>query len=223
MLNAVIFDMDGTLGDTLPLCIESFRRAIYDMDGRSLADEEISRHFGPSDLGVIQRLLPDNPELVKPAMERMLYYYKLLHPSMSPAPFPGTIELLQKLQDQGIILGMVTGKCMETAIITLKQFRIFEFFPMVEPGSPGKVIKGECLLRIADHYGLAPDEMLYVGDAVSDIVACRQSSVPIAAAAWASTAEPEKLKAHEPNYLFTDFFEFSRFILSAVIEDDQER
>lgn len=214
MLRAAVFDMDGTLGDTLPLCIESFRLAVRDLDGRMLEDGDISRHFGPSDLGVLQRLFPDRPDLVLPGMELMLRYYKELHADMAPAPFDGAAELLDELRKKGIILAMVTGKCMETAIVTLEQFGLREFFPMVEPGSPRKVVKGEALLRIADHYALRAHEMLYMGDSVSDAVACREAGVPFVGAAWAETGDEEALKMQEPAHLFTNFVEFSNFIIS---------
>ena len=55
MIKTAIFDFDGTLADTIPLCREAFRRAIQKLDGRILTDEEIERQFGPDDLGVIQK------------------------------------------------------------------------------------------------------------------------------------------------------------------------
>ena len=63
MIKPAIFDFDGTLADTIPLCREAFRRAIRKLDGRILTDEEIERQFGPDDLGVIQKLIPGKPEL----------------------------------------------------------------------------------------------------------------------------------------------------------------
>ena len=55
MIKTAIFDFDGTLADTIPLCREAFRRAIQKLDGRILTDEEIERQFGPDDLGDIQK------------------------------------------------------------------------------------------------------------------------------------------------------------------------
>lgn len=216
MLRAVIFDLDGTLGNTLPLCIESFRRTVRDLDGRELEDEDITRHFGSSDLGVIQRLFTDCPELVGDAMEKMLFHYEDLHDAMAPAPFPKAVKMLQDLKNLGQIVAMVTGKCMETARITLEKFGMRDVFSMIEPGSPRKVIKGECLLRIADHYGLMPEEMIYVGDTETDILACREVGVPIISAGWAPTTNPEKLEEMNPGNVKTDFEDFINHMMLLV-------
>jgi len=58
---------------------------------------------------------------------------------------------------------------------------------------------------------LAKDEIIYVGDAPSDITASRKVGIPVIAAAWAETAEPEKLKELQPDEIFytiTDFAEW---------------
>ena len=55
-IKALIFDLDGTIGDTLPLCIKAFRRSIEPLIGRSVSDAEIIATFGPSEEGTIMAL-----------------------------------------------------------------------------------------------------------------------------------------------------------------------
>ena len=45
-MKCLIFDLDGTLGNTLPLCIAAFKQAIEPLAGRSLSDAEIIATFG---------------------------------------------------------------------------------------------------------------------------------------------------------------------------------
>ena len=58
MIKTAIFDFDGTLADTIPLCREAFRRAIRKLDGRILTDEEIERQFGPDASSDMLKLMP---------------------------------------------------------------------------------------------------------------------------------------------------------------------
>ena len=57
MLKAVLFDMDGTLGDTLPLCVEAYRQCTAEITGRMPAAEEVVSYFGLSDRGVLAGLV----------------------------------------------------------------------------------------------------------------------------------------------------------------------
>ena len=62
MLTGVLFDWDGTLCDTLPVCVEAFRRTMITYLGKNLSDEEIMEHFGVNELGIIMIKLRNQPE-----------------------------------------------------------------------------------------------------------------------------------------------------------------
>ena len=57
-MNTFLFDLDGTLGNTLPLCIAAFREAVEPLSGECLIDADIVANFGPSEEGTIAALLP---------------------------------------------------------------------------------------------------------------------------------------------------------------------
>ena len=59
MIKCVAFDLDGTIGDTLPLCMAAFRDSIERLAGVKVTDEEIIKNFGPSEEGIIKVLLKD--------------------------------------------------------------------------------------------------------------------------------------------------------------------
>ena len=105
-IKAIIFDLDGTLANTLPLCIKAFRNSIEPLINRVVPDEEIIATFGPSEEGTIMKLVPEHYEK---GLAGYLHQYKILHP-MCPHPFDGINELLVYLQDKSIKLAMVTGK-----------------------------------------------------------------------------------------------------------------
>lgn len=199
MIRAALFDLDGTLGDTLPLCIEAFRRTIFAHRKTLVSDEAVTRYFGASDRGVLASCLPG--EDVEALMQEYMGYYRKLHPVLAPAPFPWVKELLAKLKSRGIRLAMVTGKEPESARETLGVFGLDDLFERVETGDRRRIVKAECMLRILADWGVAPQEAVYVGDAPSDVRAAHRAGVPIIAAAWASSADPGALKAEEPELL----------------------
>ena len=194
---AVLFDLDGTLADTLPLCIEAFRLAVEPATGRSLADAEIIATFGPSEEGTIHALAPQH---YAESLAAYLRHYERLH-AQYPAPFAGITALLQDLRDRGIRLGLVTGKGAESTRLSLRQLGLDEVFEVVETGSPLGPRKAEALRQVLRTWDLAPPEAVYIGDAPSDVSAARAAGVPVVAAAWAATADSEALQALQPDAL----------------------
>ncbi len=196
-LKSVIFDFDGTIGDTLPLCLEALRAAIEPLAGRPYSDKEIFACFGPSDEGAVKRLLPERWE---EALSSYLRCYEKLH-DRYPAPFPGMRDLLLHLKERGLLLTIVTGKGPVSCDISLRRYGISELFDAIETGSPLGPNKPEGIRALLTRFHLTPPEVIYVGDATSDVTAAHETGIRIAAAAWASTADRKKLEAAGPDFL----------------------
>ncbi len=212
MIKALIFDLDGTLGDTLPLCIEAFQQAVYPLTGKMLTPGEVLATFGASEEGCIRQLAPDCHEEGIKAFRRC---YAELHYKY-PDPFPGIRELLEYLSEKGIIAALVTGKGKQSATTSLERFGLGAYFAMQEFGSPQGPRKVEGIRAVLKKFGLQPQEAAYVGDARSDIAYARQAGVAIYSAAWAGTAEYETLKAMQPDQIFTSVEEFAAFITEVL-------
>jgi phosphoglycolate phosphatase/pyrophosphatase PpaX len=195
-LKSVIFDMDGTVTDSLPLCVEAFRLAVEPVIKRHVSDDEISAAFGPSDEGTIRVFVPD---AVDYCLEQFLFHYRRLHPVMCPKPFDGIIDVLEWLKNKKIPVGLVTGKGPKSLAITLEELKLSHYFDAVQSGSPLRANKPECMRNILQHFQLQPGEAVYIGDAPSDITASREVSLPIYSAAWAKTTNVPKLQALQPD------------------------
>jgi len=211
-LCGVIFDLDGTLADTLPLAITAFRRAIEPLTGRTLADAEIIAQFGPSEEGVIRVLAPDHYDA---ALAGYLRHYEALH-DMVPEPFPEMRELLTDLKARGVRLGMVTGKGARSAEFSLRRFGLEDAFEAVETGDPTGPRKVEGIRRILAGWGLHPTEAVYVGDAPSDVTAAREAGVAMIGAAWAETTDRDLLAAEKPDALLATVGELRDWLISRV-------
>ncbi len=212
-IKAVIFDLDGTLANTLPLCISGFRKSIEPLINRSLSDEEIIATFGPSEEGTIMTLAPEHYEK---GISSYLKFYKELH-AMCPAPFDGIEDLLITLKDKSVKIAMVTGKGRHSTDISLEQFGIGKYFEAIETGISTGPRKAEGIQNILDLFeDIRKEEIIYVGDAPSDIIASRKVGIPVVAAAWAETAEPEKLKELYPDMLFDNISDFSHWLTLSI-------
>ncbi|MGD8239054.1 MAG: HAD hydrolase-like protein, partial [Armatimonadota bacterium] len=92
-LGGVIFDLDGTLADTLPVCFVAYRGSIKEFTGRELSDREIEALFGPSEEGTIRKLVPDR---WRECLELHLEIYDREH-SRCTGLFPGLESALHLL------------------------------------------------------------------------------------------------------------------------------
>lgn len=212
MLKAVIFDMDGTICDTLPLCIEAFRRAVEPLYGKQLSDEEIVASFGPSEEGTIKALIPGHFEK---GVSDFLSHYRSLH-SICPTPFEGILEIIDNLKERGIIVALVTGKGEKSCRLTLDYYGINDRFDMVETGHASGPCKPEGIGRVLDQFGLKAKEAIYVGDAPGDIIAAREVGMPIISALWGSFISPEEIKILRPDRICRSIEELS-FTLEELI------
>ncbi len=211
-LRAVIFDLDGTLGDTLPVCYAAFRETFEQFLGRSYADQEIAAMFGPSEEGVFQRMVPDRWEA---CMEAFLAAYERVHAEHARA-FPGLEAALRLLKERGLALGIVTGKGPRSAAISLRHLGLAGYFDAVEAGHAGGGSKPEAIRKVLDGWGIGPEDAIYIGDLTYDINAARKAGVTPLGAAWSPTANAERLEAAAPLAVFRSVESFARWIADNV-------
>lgn len=209
-LKVVIFDLDGTIADTLPLCIAAFKKSIEPLLGKKISDEEIIATFGPSEEGSIRKLIPLQEEQ---GVKDYLYHYERLH-GTCPEVFSGIKELLKIIQQKGLQIAMVTGKGIHSTGLSLKQFDIVPYFEMLETGSPDGPNKVDGIRKVLKRLNVRANESLYVGDAPSDIRYCKEIGIPVAAAAWAGTTNADELIPLQPNLLFYTVEDFKEWVIN---------
>jgi phosphoglycolate phosphatase-like HAD superfamily hydrolase len=207
-LDGVIFDLDGTLGDTLPVCFAAFRATFAHYLGRRFEDHEIRALFGPSEEGVLRRALPAQWE---EALEMYLREYERAHRECTE-PFPGLVAVLDALRGRGLRLAVVTAKGRRSAEISARALRLGDYFECMETGSEQGVVKGDRIRAVLQRWGLPPARVAYVGDAPSDVVVARQEGLVPLAAAWAATTDVARLTEYEPAALFPTVASFAAWL-----------
>jgi pyrophosphatase PpaX len=207
-LRGCIFDLDGTLGNTLPVCYQAFQRAFVKYLGRHFADDEIRALFGPSEEGICQRLVPDQWEA---CLQTYLEAYDEVHAEYAQ-PFPGIEAALQSLKQCGVPLAIVTAKGRHSAAISLRHLGLAHYFDAVETGTAEGAVKPMFIRKVLARWDAPSCQVAYVGDATYDMEAAREAGVIPLGAAWAATADADRLNALSPLATFRSVESFIQWI-----------
>ena len=176
---AVLFDLDGTLLDTAEDLAQALNRLRAENALQPLAHERIRSFVSHGSSALVRLAFPSAPEAEFLALrERLLELYAAAL-CVHTRPFPGMLELLARLERDGIRWGIVTNK---PGALTE---------PLVEAlglrSRAGVVVSGDTLperkphpaplWHAAERLGVEPPECVYVGDAERDVLAARAAGM----------------------------------------------
>jgi phosphoglycolate phosphatase len=198
-LQAAIVDLDGTLVDTLGDFEVALNRALADVDlppvTRTLVEHSVgkgSEHLIRTVLAhqldalvalgqgrVCQGRSVDN--LYQPAWLRYQHHYLTINGQFATV-YPGVLEGLQLLQNQGLKLACLTNKPLSFAKPLLQAKGLDHFFSQVFGGDSFERKKPDPLplLKTCEALGTLPTQTLMVGDSSNDAQAARAAACPVA-------------------------------------------
>ena len=210
MLKLVAFDFDGTLADSVDFCLAVYLSVFQKFMGEKAPDrEQIYQTFGMNEPGVIRHFLGD----ASPEAEQEFYrLHRQLHAEMCPEPYPGILPFLDFLKEKGVILTILTGRSAITADISLEYLKIKDYFSFVQTGRAESTDKSFQLKLLMEKYSLTAEEVLYIGDGVSDVLSSRKANIKCLSAAWAKSARMEALKKVNGSLLFTSVKDMQKFL-----------
>ncbi|HEQ71219.1 MAG TPA: HAD family hydrolase [Spirochaetia bacterium] len=201
---AILFDLDGTLLDSIADITASVNRAIGRFGFPPRSESEYRRAVGDGIEELIRRMLP--PEAVKdprfPKIRDTTVREYREDVTRKTRPYPGILSLLDTLSEAGIPLGILTNKPEELALKSVTALLPSSRFITVKgavPGTPAKPDPGKAL-EIAALFGRPPAQVLLVGDSEIDILTARNAGMISVAVSW-GFREREKLKQYHPRYL----------------------
>lgn len=209
-LKAFIFDIDGTLTDTLPLCYDTLRETLFYASGERYTDEEVRKFFGPSEEGIFRRHFPERWEEI---LDFYLNYYETYH-DVRPWQLPEIPPLLSRLKAQGHKLAIVSGKGNQSTKITLDKAELNSYFEIIRTGRIDGPWKAEAIAEVVKQWDLKPEEVGYIGDIVYDMKASLQAATIPIGAAWSSTARYHHLVAAGAYITFTVISDFEKWIFN---------
>jgi HAD superfamily hydrolase (TIGR01549 family) len=140
-------------------------------------------------------------------------YYKSHHEIANL--YPGITELLVEIKNSATYLSIYTGKGRRSAIITLTQLDIINYFDMIVSGDDVEEHKPspQGITMFMEKFNLKHEEVLMIGDSPADINAAKAAGVKIASVIWDSYSEIE-LKKLNGNNIFHNVEELRNYIFN---------
>lgn len=180
-VEAVIFDLDGTLIDSKDVMRAAYMQAYAEVVGDSQPPpfSEYRKHLGRSFPEIMRRMglpLDMQPVFVRESIRQM---HRI-------ALFDGVRSMLEQLSRRGIPMAIATGKDHARTCQILEHLGLSQYFAMVVGSDDVKHPKPapDMALRIAEALDLDAAETLFVGDAVSDLECGRSAGMRVALATW---------------------------------------
>jgi len=202
-LDAVLFDLDGTLLDTAPDFYTVLNRLLLEMQ-KEPADYQLVRNSvsnGARALIMAAFKISDQHPDFPPLLQKLLQYYSG-HLAVKTHLFAGLHELLQQLEQRGIQWGIVTNKPSQYTNAILQQLNLEQrcSVAICPDHVTHKKPHPEPILKACADIGVDPRRTFYVGDHIRDIEAGRAAGAQTVAALWGYISEEEDTRAWQADY-----------------------
>lgn len=184
-VRAIVIDLDGTLLHTAPELAESANRMLRDMDRQPVSQDLLMSYIGNGIHWLVKRALtgdmhaePD-AALFDEALPIFEKHYTEL--ACDSKPFANVVQGLDAMKAAGFRLGCITNKVMRYTDPILKASGLAPYFEIVLAGDtlPEKKPHPLPLLHAAKFFGVPIEQLLLVGDSLSDAQAARAAGCPI--------------------------------------------
>ncbi|HRH96889.1 MAG TPA: HAD family hydrolase [Prosthecobacter sp.] len=194
-LKAFIFDLDGTLIDSLADIAESINRML-DARGYPRCDQEVFKQMvGDGMEKLVERALPEgvrSDELIKICVEEYRAHYDVLWNAQT-RPYAGIVEMLAELKARGMKLGVISNKAHRFTVPMTEHFfgkEVFDHILGQRDEVPRKPAP-EGAHEMAALLDLPTNEMAYVGDSGIDMQFAKNSGMRAVGVRWGFRSEAE--------------------------------
>lgn len=189
----VVFDLDGTLLDTLADLAACVNKTLRQLGLPERSREQVMAALGNGSRRLLSGSMPGHEDLV----DRALAYYHGIYPpkkGAKTAPYRGIPEMLARLQEDGWLAAILSNKP-HGAVLSLRD----EFFPGVpaagdRDGIPRKP-DPTALFALMKEAGMDPARTVYVGDSEVDVQLARNAFLPCVAVVWGYRSEEQLREA----------------------------
>ncbi len=201
--NTVIFDLDGTLLNTLTDLTDAINHMLAAHRFPLRKEEEIRRFLGNGAKQLVCKSLPDNIDetTLNLYLKEYLEWYSN-HSALTTAPYEGILPLLEELDHRGIQTAVVSNKGdLQVKALVEKHFPTVSFAigereNIRRKPYPDGVLEAMRFLRAE------PDKTLLVGDSEVDIQTAKNAGITSVAVGW-GFRDKEELMSYQPDIFLT--------------------
>lgn len=179
---AILFDLDGTLIDSIELIVWSFQHTTQTHLGTPLPREEIIPTIGRSLAGELERIAPGDGAALLATYRTFMF----ANHDEFVTVYPDIFEMLAAVRDRGIATGIVTSKARISAAPSFERFLLHHEMDSIvtEDDTERHKPHPDPLLHAAALLGLPPAACWYIGDSTHDMIAARAAGMTAIGAAW---------------------------------------
>lgn len=201
---AVIFDMDGTVLNTLEDLAGAVNAMLRQEGLAEISVDRVRQSVGNGVTVLMDKVLPGGRSY--PRYDQATAFYRAYYESHSrirTGPYPGILDLLDGLRARGIALAVVSNK-QDAAVVPLSRYffgdRMTVSMGVDEASGLRRKPYPDMVAAALRRMGKRPEECLYVGDSEVDIQTARNAGLDCAAVTW-GFRDRTLLEGLEPTYL----------------------
>lgn len=218
--NAVLFDMDGTLLDTVDDLTEALNQALLEHHFPTHDKSAVTGFLGNGAKQLIHRALPKTAN--DEAHQKVLHTFREGYGKNCDRltrPYPGILSMLSALEEAGMKLAIISNKT-DARVKHLTKSYFGSLIHTVIGSREGVPLKpAPDMLRLAmRELSVEPERTLYIGDSNPDYEAAQNAEVDVILARW-GYGSPKALAQLEPLFFVNDPAELPMLILQEM-EDE---
>lgn len=212
MIKAVLFDLDGTLLDTLPDIKKTINETLRRFSYPEITMEQTKRYVGDGAYQLVERALPADA----PNKEECFEYFKETYAGSDNSAtllFDGEMETLKALAAAGVKMGIVTNKPQGATVAVCKQFFSEIPFEFIAGDSGDFPCKPDPALALyaALRMHVSPSECVFIGDGETDAQTAIRAGMCGVSCLWGYRTE-EQLRAAGATRFVHSFSELKSFL-----------
>ena len=214
MTKAVIFDLDGTLLNTLGDLTAAVNHGLAAQGFPTHTEAEVRTYIGDGVKELIARACPPHTgEETRAAVLAAYLPYYAAHNADLTVPYDGVMDLLVTLRDAGVRLAVVSNKH-DPGVQALCARFFGEYLELAVGADGTRPLKPapDSLLYALERLALSPEDVWFVGDSVPDVQTARAAGVRCAAVTW-GFQDADRLAAQQPAALVDNVAQLKAVIL----------